>query len=84
MDSQQNDEQTYWFVMRDLKRPNAKQPAYKQLEDNGMEVFTPMKSCIKIKNGKRTREEAPFIQDLLLFSSCVTQIAADPALDQSV
>lgn len=49
MDSRQNDEQAYWFVMRDLKRSNAKQPAYKQLEDNGMEVFTPMKSCIKIK-----------------------------------
>ena len=25
--------QKHWFVMRDLKRPNAKLPAYKMLED---------------------------------------------------
>ena len=31
-----------WFVMRDLKRRNAKLPAYQQLADSGMEVFTPM------------------------------------------
>ena len=31
-----------WFVMRDLKRCNAKQPAYKLFKDLGMEVFTPM------------------------------------------
>lgn len=81
MDSRQNDEQIYWFVMRDLKRPNAKQPAYKQLEDNGMEVFTPMKSCIKIKNGKRTREEAPFIQDLLFVHDSRKTI--DPIVDKT-
>ncbi len=28
-----------WFVMRDLKRPNAKLPAYKFLAEQGLEVF---------------------------------------------
>lgn len=31
--------QKHWFVMRDLKRPNAKLPAYKMLEDKRFEVF---------------------------------------------
>lgn len=31
-----------WFVMRDLKRRNAKQPAYLMFKDKGMEFFTPM------------------------------------------
>lgn len=29
--------------MRDLKRVNARQPAYKQLEEMKMEIFVPMK-----------------------------------------
>ena len=36
-------EEAYWYVMRDLKRRNAKNPAYSMLEDAGFEVFTPMK-----------------------------------------
>lgn len=31
-----------WYVMRDLKRANAKVPAYKLLEGMKMEVFVPM------------------------------------------
>ena len=53
------------YVMRDLKRPNAKLPAYKQLSDEHLEVFTPMQWRLKLKNGKRIREEVPFMQDLL-------------------
>lgn len=30
-----------WYVMRDLKRANAKVPAYKLLEGMKMEVFVP-------------------------------------------
>ena len=37
-----NEQQMHWYVMRDLKRPNAKLPAYKQLSDEHIEVFTPM------------------------------------------
>ncbi len=54
-----------WFVMRDLKRSNAHYPAYKLLTDNHFHVFTPIKWVLKTKNGKRIREEAPYIQDLL-------------------
>ena len=37
-----NEQRMHWYVMRDLKRPNAKLPAYKQLSDEHLEVFTPM------------------------------------------
>ena len=51
--------------MRDLKRTNALLPAYKQLSDLGMEVFTPMATCIFVKGGKRIRKELPIMHDLL-------------------
>ena len=51
--------------MRDLKRTNAKQPAYKLLKEKKMEVFVPMKWHLSIRKGVRVREEVPFIQDLL-------------------
>lgn len=54
-----------WFVMRDLKRANAKLPAYKLLEENKIEVFVPMKWCLVTRQGKKVREEAPFMPDLL-------------------
>lgn len=60
-----------WFVMRDLKRPNSKSPAYRYLADDGFEVFTPMKWKLitNRKDGSRTRVEVPFIQDLLFVHS---------------
>ena len=54
-----------WFVMRDLKRTNAKLPAYQMLGEMGMEVFTPMVWKIVSQHGKRVRMEVPFMQDLL-------------------
>lgn len=54
-----------WFVMRDLKRPNAKLPAYRLLSDRHFEVFTPMKWTLAVVRGKKTRKEIPVIQDLL-------------------
>lgn len=65
MVSSPNDKRVQWFVMRDLKRSNAREPAYKMLKDRNFEVFTPMKWRLCVKNGKRTREEVPFMQDLL-------------------
>lgn len=59
------DTQKRWYVMRDLKRPNAKLPAYRQLQSEHVEVFTPMRWRLTIKHGKRIREEVPFLQDLL-------------------
>jgi len=54
-----------WYVMRDLKRPNAKLPAYKQLEESGFEVFIPMKCLLVVQKGIRVRQKMPVIQDLL-------------------
>ena len=51
-----NEQRMHWYVMRDLKRPNAKLPAYKQLSDEHLEVFTPMQWRLKLKNVKRIRE----------------------------
>ena len=64
--------------MRDLKRPNAKQPAYRFLADQGLEVFTPMTWRLTLRQGKRVREERPFLPDLL-FVHC-----ARPLLDPLV
>lgn len=60
-----NDSCSRWFVMRDLKRTNARRPAYKMLAEYNVEVFTPMKWRLSVRRGKRIREEIPFLQDLL-------------------
>ena len=41
-----------WFVMRDLKRGNAKQPAYKLLSELNIRYFTPMVWKLRICQGK--------------------------------
>lgn len=65
MTTTETEKQTRWFVMRDLKRPNAKQPAYKFLREEGFEVFVPTKSQIITRHGKRVVEDVPVIRDLL-------------------
>lgn len=64
----------HWFVMRDLKRSNAKCPAYKLLDKEHIELFTPMREHITLKQGKRVREEVPFIQDLLFVHSTIERL----------
>ena len=39
-------DQPKWYVMRDLKRANAKHPAYKILGEMNMKIFTPMVETI--------------------------------------
>lgn len=68
-----------WFVMRDLKRRNAKLPAYQQLADSGMEVFTPMMWQIFHVRGKRIRRQVPVVSDLL-FVHAVPE-ALDPIVE---
>ncbi len=58
-------DQLRWFVMRDLKRHNAKLPAYKMLGDMNIKVFTPMVWKLRTRHGKREPQEVPFMQDLL-------------------
>lgn len=58
-------EEKHWYVMRDLKRTNAKQPAYRLLREKAIEVFVPMTWRVMTRRGVRIREKVPFIQDLL-------------------
>lgn len=51
--------------MRDLKRSNAKLPAYKMLEDMNLEIFTPKVWKLITCKGKRMPVKVPFMQDLL-------------------
>jgi len=64
--------------MRDLKRVNAKEPAYKLLEGMKIEFFVPMKWQLTVRNGKRVREKVPFIQDLLFVHE--TRLNLDPVV----
>lgn len=54
-----------WYAMRDLKRRNAKLPAYKMFEGMSMECFTPMVQRLTVIKGKHEEEVVPFMQDLL-------------------
>lgn len=51
--------------MRDLKRSNARQPAYKLFEALNMECFTPKVEKLFVEKGRRVRRMVPFMQDLL-------------------
>lgn len=77
----EGEKQICWFVMRDLKRTNAKLPAYKLLAEKHFEVFTPMKEQLSVRGGKQIREEVPFIQDLLFVHD--TQEAIDPIVKKN-
>ncbi len=57
--------QPEWYVMRDLKRANAKLPAYKMLANMNIKVFTPMIWKLCIRQGRRIRMKVPYISDLL-------------------
>lgn len=59
-----------WFALRDLKRSNAKLPAYIQLSSEfGLDVFTPLKWSVCISKGRRVRKQVPFVSDLLFVRS---------------
>ncbi len=78
---QGNEKSKRWYVMRDLKRANAKEPAYKLLEGKKMKVFVPMKWHLVTRGGVRIREEVPFIPDLLFVNE--TRINLDPVVDKT-
>ena len=69
-----------WFVMRDLKRWNAKLSAYELFKSLKIQVFTPMVWKLVTRNGKRYREEVPFMQDLLFVHD--TRLAVDPIVEK--
>ena len=65
-----------WFVMRDLTRANASRPAWKELTDAGLRVFTPMVWKIRKRGVRTERYKAPAIHDLLFVDS--TRAELDP------
>lgn len=65
MEKEEQKNTIYWFVMRDLKRSNAKLPAYKLLTEARFETFTPMKWVLAQEKGRKVRKEVPVIKDLL-------------------
>ena len=78
--SDQSSGSKQWFVMRDLKRSNAKLPAYKLLEGMGIETFTPMVWKLALRRGKRCREKVPFMQDMLFVYA--TRQGIDPIVEK--
>lgn len=68
-----------WFVLRDLKRPNAKLPAFKMLEESGFNVFTPKQWRMTIHAGKPKRELRPVLPDLLFANT--TREELDPVIN---
>ncbi len=61
----QDNNQVCWFAMRDLTPSNAKKIAYELLQEEGIEVFTPMKQVVSIKRGKKVVSEVPMLHTLL-------------------
>ena len=73
---QQGDTQPKWYVMRDLKRTNAKVSAYRYLKDMGLEVFTPLK---RRKNTRKEWEDVPLIHGLLFVHESIEKL--DPIVE---
>lgn len=81
MSSLECEQPMHWFVMRDLKRSNAKLPAYKLLLERHIEFFTPMKWRLATRAGKKIREKVPFMQDLLFVHD--TRDHLDPVVERT-
>lgn len=72
--------QVRWFVMRDLKRANAKLPAWQLLHARQIRVFTPMVWRLYMVRGKKERRQAPFLSDLLFVQESRERL--DPIVGQ--
>ena len=66
------------------KRSNARHPAYRQLAEMGLRVFTPMHEVVTLVRGQRVRKDVPFLRDLLFvrerYSELRTVVERDPTL----
>lgn len=71
---EQSEKQVQWFVMRDLKRSNAKRPAYRLLQENGIEVFVPMKQKCVTSPGRKKIISVPAIPDLLFAHAAMEEL----------
>lgn len=68
-------EQKRWYVMRDLKRANAGNAAFRLLEEAGLEVFTPREWRVRTRRGKRVRECVAVLPDLLFVHASREELA---------
>ena len=72
-----------WYVLRDLARPNAKRPAYKQLQampEMKDCVFVPLKQHVFTEFGKRVVRFVPFMPDLVFVHKSKEEL--DPIVRQ--
>ena len=72
--------ETQWFVMRDLTRPNALNPAWTRMKEEGFEVFTPLTWRMSRKGGRSVKCRVPVIHDLLFIRS--TREELDPKVER--
>lgn len=71
-----------WYVLRDLKRPNAKERAWQLLSERyGMDVFTPKKEVVVCEKGRRVIKESALIPDLLFVHE--TRETLDPVVQNT-
>ena len=67
-----------WYVLRDLARPNAKNPAYKQLQAMpGMAdcIFVPLKQRVFTEFGKHVVRFVPYMPDLIFVHKSKEELA---------
>ena len=72
-----------WYVLRDLARPNAKNPAYKQLlemPEMADCVFVPLKQRVFVEFGKRVVRSVPYMPDLVFVHKSREEL--DPIIRQ--
>lgn len=67
-----------WFVLRDLKRANARVTGYDLLLSAGQAVFTPLKTVIQTTSAGKQRRQVPVIPDLLFVRALRSQL--DPLI----
>lgn len=73
-----------WFALRDLKRANALKPAWRELREEGFDVFTPTCQVASRRKGRTELLEIAIIPDLLFVHTSRTRldprIASTPTL----
>ena len=80
MDSETGKDGRRWYVLRDLRRANAKEAAYRELLQAGLEVFTPLRERVAVRAGRRIREEVPLVRDLLFVRALREEL--DPEVEK--
>ena len=83
METESNEVETYWYVLRDLKRQNAKDPAYKVLQEEKYhlkdKLFVPLTQRVYTQFGKKVIKDVPYMPDLLFVHEERKQL--DPIID---